>query len=265
MRGRAVAWCSVLGLLVLTGCPKPTDLSEAYIRHIEWQEYRDAWRLESAIDAYSQFVASCPGADECQEAFRALGVLSMEAGRYREAAQAFREATEIDPSTEIAVAAARGQIGALEAWMGVPAEGMGTTRWSAGPPLIDTERPPSPTDQPLPLDPVEQMLVAAADTLLWLDGEFDDPTGMRYQTAFLLYQRRHYDDASARWLKMAGEDPKSPETASAFRILIPTHHAREAWTDLVRDGTFFLELDGLSLSAEERANLETMVQEAQQK
>ena len=102
----------------------------------------------------------------------------------------------------------------------------------------------------------------AADLLLELDPELRDRTGVRYQTAFLLYQRRHYDDASDRWRQMAEIDPGAAETLSAMQILLPTHHAREAWAELVRDGGFFLGLAGLPLGAAERANLETMVEEA---
>ena len=64
------------------------------------------------------------------------------------------------------------------------------------------------------------------------------------------------------WREMAELEPSAPESLSAMRILLPTHHQRQAWDDLVRDGTFFAELQGLPLGAEERANLEEMIAHA---
>ncbi len=254
---------ALTGVVILAlGCPPPSVLDRAYGFHNTWLETGDEEALEQAATAYGEYVTGCPGAENCFDAFRRLGDLLLELERYQESAQAYRRAAEIAPRVDDAVSAARAQVGALEAWLGVPPEGMGTTRWSAGPPLIDTDRPPAPTDQSQHLSPPERMLVEAADLLLELDPSLTDRTGLRYQTAFLLYQRRHYDDASGRWREMAEIDPGAPESLSAVRILLPTHHAREAWSDLVRDGTFFLELAGLPLDPAERANLEILIEEA---
>ena len=244
------------------GCPPPSALDRAYTLHTSWLDSGDHDALEQAAEAYGEHVTGCPGTEGCFEAFRRYGDLLLELDRHQEAAQAYRRAAEIAPTVDDAVSAARAQVTALEAWLGVPPQGMGTTRWSAGPPLIDSERPPAASDQPLHVSPPERMLVEAADLLLELDPALRDRTGLRYQTAFLLYQRRDYDEASDRWHQMAEIDPGAAETLSAMRILLPTHHAREAWADLVRDGGFFLGLAGLPLDAAERANLETMVEEA---
>jgi len=262
MTGRTSLAALILLFAVGTGCPPPSALDRAYTLHTTWLEGGDRDALEGAAAAYGEYVAGCPGAESCFDAFRRFGDLLLELGRHQEAAQAYRRAAEVAPTADQAVSSARAQIGALEAWLGVPPQGMGTTRWSAGPPLIDTDRPPSPTDQPQHVSPPERMLVEAADLLLELDPSLHDRTGMRYQTAFLLYQRRHYDDASDRWREMAEADPGAAESLSAARILLPTHHAREAWDDLVRDGTFFLQLDGLPLDDAERANLQAMIEEA---
>jgi tetratricopeptide (TPR) repeat protein len=244
------------------GCPPPTALDRAYTLHTSWLDSGDREALEQAAAAYGEHVTGCPGTENCFEAFRRLGDLLMELDRHQEAAQAYRRSAEIAATVDDAVSAARAQVSALEGWLGVPPQGMGTTRWSAGPPLIDSDRPPTPADQPQHVSPPERMLVEAADLLLELDPSLHDRTGVRYQTAFLLYQRRHYDDASDRWRQMAELDPGAAEILSAMRILLPTHHAREAWADLVRDGSFFLELPGLPLDAAERVNLQTMIDEA---
>ncbi len=254
----ALAGCAALA----TGCPPPSALDRAYTLHTTWLDAGDRDALEQAAAAYGEHVAGCPGTENCFEAFRRMGDLLVELGRHQEAAQAYRRAAEIAPTVDEAVSSARAQVGALEAWLGVPPQGLGTTRWNAGPPLIDSERPPTPADQPQHISPPERMLIEAADLLLDLDPSLHDRTGMRYQTAFLLYQRRHYDEASDRWRQMAEVDPGAAETMSVVRILLPTHHAREAWDDLVRDGTFFLELSGLPLDDTERANLQTMIEEA---
>lgn len=254
---------ALTGLALLSlGCPPPSALDRAYTLHSTWLDSGDREALEGAASAYGEYVAGCPGAESCFEAFRRFGDLLLELGRHQEAAQAYRRASETAPTVDDAVSAARAQIAALEAWLGVPPQGMGTTRWNAGPPLIETDRPPAPGDQPQHLSPPERMLIDAADLLLELDPSLNDRTGMRYQTAFLLYQRRHYDDASDRWWEMAKHDPGAPESLSAVRILLPTYHAREAWDDLIVDGTFFLELSGLPLDDAERANLRAMIEEA---
>lgn len=250
-----------LGLLLLAaGCPPPSALERAYGLHGEAAAAGDPALLAQAEEAYAEHARGCPLIENCQDACVRLGQVRMELQDFDGAAEAFRMGAEVEGDQ--ARTAAIGQLEALETWLKIPPQGRGVTRWSKGPPLIDSERPPSPQDQPLPLDPVEQRLVAAADLLLEVDPSYDGATALRYQAAFLLYQRRHYDPASGRFMKLAQDDPGSSEARSAVRMLLSTHHARQAWGALVRDGAFFLALDGLDLGEEERANLADMVDEA---
>ncbi len=249
------------GMLGMTvGCPPPSALERAYGLHGEAAASGDPALLEQAAAAYAEHAGGCPAIEGCQDACVRLGQVRMELGDHDGAAEAFQMGAQADGDQ--ARTAAIGQLEALEAWMKIPPQGLGVTRWSKGPPLIDTDHPPTPLDQPLPLDPVEQRLVLAAMLLLEVDPSYSESTALRYQAAFLLYQRRHYDEASGWFCKLAQDDPGSAEARSAVRLLLPTHHAREAWGALVRDGAFFLAIDGLNLGDEERANLSAMVDEA---
>lgn len=263
MHVRLGAIGATLGLgiaALLGGCA--SALQQAYDHHTAYRETGDTEALAEAVALYEQHTAGCPEADSCQEALRLLGDARLALGRHEEAAEAYRSAVQVDPGSEAAVSAARGYLHALEQWMGIPPEGLGITRWSAGPPLIEGRVPPRPGDQPEPLTPVEEKLIEGADLYLSLDMAYEERIALQYQAAFLLYQRRHYDEAARRWREMAELEPSAPESLSAMRILLPTHHQRQAWDDLVRDGTFFAGLQGLALGDEERANLEEMIAHA---
>jgi tetratricopeptide (TPR) repeat protein len=257
---------ALIGVVLLGASGGCTSvLQQAYDRHTAYHQTGDQEALREAATLYEEHTAACPAADSCQEALRLLGDARSALGLHEEAAAAYHAAVESDPSTEAAVSAARGYLFAIERWMEIPPEGLGLTRWSAGPALPDSAMPPGPGDRPQPLTPVEEMLIEAADLYLSLDMAYEERTALQYQAAFLLYQRRHYDEAARRWREMAQTDPGAAEAVSALRILLPTHDLRQAWGDLVRDGTFFANLAGLSLSDPERENLSTMIQEAREK
>ena len=257
----ATPWLLLAALLLpQAGCT--SILQQAYDRHTVYRDTGDEVALRDAVVLYQEHTAGCPEVDSCQEALRLLGDALLALGRYEEAGAAYRNAVHVDRGTEAAAAAARGNIRALEGWMNIPPEGLGMTRWSAGPPLLETEMPPRPGDAPQPMSAIEELLIEAADLFLSLEEAYEERTAMRYQVAFLLYQRRHYDAAATRWREMAEADPASAEAVSAMKILLPTHHLRQDWAALQRDGRFFAELQGLSLTPEEHQNLLDRVEEA---
>ncbi len=100
-----------------------------------------------------------------------------------------------------------------------------------------------------PLTVHEEKLVAACDLYNKLHPGDQDEVELRYLTAVIYYQRRHFQDAAQRFEQIADKWPEDPRSLQAADLAMHILETREDWLELNRLSRHFLRNARLTKSA----------------
>ncbi len=192
---------------------------------------RESYAL--AYKAYTVYLAEFPDSQYSYDVRYAFGELLYKIKKYDEAYNQYMKVVSLDEKGKHAEFCAESAIFASD-------EMIKREKKSAG----NSANPGRATDS-IPLTEWESNLLAALDQYARLFPASDKTKNIIYKSAYLLYNKNHFKDASDRFRVVIGMDPGSKEAEQAANLILDSFSLVEDWQNLKEVSKAFHDQDGL--------------------
>ncbi len=236
-----VVW-AMLG--VATAAPAADDSPEERQLRTEATEQHELARLlapgpnaaeayAKADEAYKAYFAQHVDSPHCAEMHYAYGEFLYKIKRYEDAYAQYMKVVSIDPKGKHSKFCAESAIFAADE-MVKASGGVG--------------RAPRRSTESVPLTEQESKLLAALDQYSKLFPEDPKTIKIIYKSAYLLYNKNQFKEASHRFRVVIGMNPRSKEAAQAVHMILDSFTLVEDWENLREVSKAFRDQEGLGSS-----------------
>ncbi|RME27547.1 MAG: hypothetical protein D6798_04285 [Deltaproteobacteria bacterium] len=192
---------------------------------------REAYEL--AYQAYQVYLENFPEEKNAYEMRYAFGELLYKLKKYDEAYEQYMKVVEMDPKGQRSEFCAESAIFA--------AEEMVKQEEKAG----RIQKPEGKATDPVPLSEWEQKLLAACDQYTKYFKDNKKARNVIYKSAYLLYNKNHFKEASDRFRIVIAMDPASKEAEQAANLILDSFNLVEDWANLKEVAKAFYDQESL--------------------
>ncbi len=190
-----------------------------------------------AYKAYSVYLSEFPDSQYSYDVRYAFGELLYKIKKYDEAYAQYMKVVEMDPKGKHSEFCSESAIFA--------ADEMIKREKTAG----GSAPNPGKATEAIELTDWEGKLLAALDQYSKLFPASDKTKNIIYKSAYLLYNKNHFKDASDRFRVVIGMDPSSKEAEQAANLILDSFALVEDWKNLKDVSKAFYDQDGLGSSS----------------
>jgi tetratricopeptide (TPR) repeat protein len=188
-----------------------------------------------AYKAYSVYLTEFPDSQYSYDVRYAFGELLYKIKKYDEAYAQYMKVVEIDQKGKHSEFCAESAIFAADEMMKRESKAGGSPN-------------PGKATEAIELTEWEGKSLAALDQYAKLFPASDKTKNIIYKSAYLLYNKNHFKDASDRFRVVIGMDPGSKEAEQAANLILDSFALVEDWGNLKDVSKAFYEQDGLGSS-----------------
>lgn len=196
---------------------------------------KEAYAL--AYQAYGVYLENFPEEKNAYEMRYAFGELLYKIKKYDEAYEQYMKVVQMDPKGQRSEFCAESAIFAAEE-MVKEEEKAGKVQKAEG----------KKTD-PVPLSEWEQKMLAACDQYTEHFRDNKKARNVIYKSAYLLYNKNQFKEASDRFRIVIGMDPQSKEAEQAANLILDSFNLVEDWANLKDVAKAFYDQEGLGSKA----------------
>ena len=186
-----------------------------------------------AYKAYSVYLQEFPDSQYSYDVRYAFGELLYKIKKYDEAYTQYMKVVELDPKGKHSEFCSESAIFAADEMM--------KREKNAG----GSAPNPGKATESIPLTEWETKSLAALDQYSKLFPASDKTKNIIYKSAYLLYNKNHFKDASDRFRVVIGMDPSSKEAEQAANLILDSFALVEDWSNLKDVSKAFYDQEGL--------------------
>lgn len=190
-----------------------------------------------AEGAYRTYLQEFPESQYSYEVRYAFSELLYKVKKYDEAYEQYMQVVKIDPKGKHSEFCAKSAIFAAKEMLKKEKATSG-----GGP-------DPGKKTEEMPLSDWEKKELAALDQYATLFPDKAETRGIIYESAYLLYNRNHFKEASDRFNVVIKKDPASKEAEQAANLILDSFALVEDWQNLKTNAKFYYEQQGLGSSS----------------
>jgi len=202
-----------------------------------------------AYNAYGVYVAEYPDGKHAYEMNYGFAELLWEIKRYDESYDQYMKVVKIDPKGKHSKFCADGAIFASKEMI----KKTGGSKTAGG---------PGKSTEPIPLTDWENKKLAALDQYSELFPDDQKTVGVIYESAYLLYNRNHFKDASDRFRIVISMNPASTQSEQAANLILDAFVLTEDYRNLKEVSKAFYDQPELGSTANFKKEIYNLYEEA---